>query len=94
MKVQEARFRQFFYRYQNAVLKADREAEDAMVSYFKGQERTKYLAESVVAAHRTVEITYDQYRHGAVDFTPVFIFEVGAHVAAGRSCPGAGETSP
>jgi len=29
----------------------------------------------VTAAQRVVQITYDQYRQGAVDFTPVFIFE-------------------
>jgi small subunit ribosomal protein S16 len=41
----------------------------------KAQERMKYLTDSVVAARRTVEITHDQYRQGAIDFTPVFIFE-------------------
>ena len=75
VQVQEARFRQLFFVYQDAVLKANREAEDAMISYRKSVERTKYLASSVTAAQRVVEITYDQYRQGVVDFTPVFIFE-------------------
>jgi outer membrane protein TolC len=73
--VQEARFRQLFFTYQDAVLKANQQAEDAIISYHKSQERTTYLTTSVTAARRVVEITYDQYRQGAVDFTPVFIFE-------------------
>jgi NodT family efflux transporter outer membrane factor (OMF) lipoprotein len=75
VKVQEARFRQLFFRYQDAVLRANREAEDAMITYRKSVERTRYLSSSVAAAQRTVQITYDQYKQGAVDFTPVFIFE-------------------
>jgi NodT family efflux transporter outer membrane factor (OMF) lipoprotein len=75
VKAQEARFRQAVYQYQQTVLNANREVEDALIAYFKSQEQYKYLSESVAAAHRTVEITNDQYRYGAVDFTPVFIFE-------------------
>jgi NodT family efflux transporter outer membrane factor (OMF) lipoprotein len=75
VKAQEALFREFVYRYQEAVLRANQEAENAIIGHVKAGERAKYLAESVTAATRTVEITYDQYRHGAVDFTPVFIFE-------------------
>jgi hypothetical protein len=39
------------------------------------QEQTRYLQESVTAANRTVEITNEQYSQGAIDFTPVFLFE-------------------
>jgi len=75
VKAQEALFREFVYRYQEAVLRANEETENAIIGHVKSRERARYLAESVTAASRTVEITYDQYRHGAVDFTPVFIFE-------------------
>jgi NodT family efflux transporter outer membrane factor (OMF) lipoprotein len=75
VQAQEARFRQFVYSYQEAVLRAGREAEDAAVSFLKSQERARYLTESVAAASRTVEITRDQYKDGAIDFTPVFLFE-------------------
>ena len=51
------------------------EAEDAAVDFLKAQERVQFLNASVVAAGRTVEITYDQYRDGVIDFTPVFLFE-------------------
>ena len=75
VKAQEARYRQAAYRFQDAVLRANREAEDAIISHLKSQERTRYLNESVVAAQRTVTITNDQYTQGAIDFTPVFLFE-------------------
>jgi len=74
--VQESRFRDFVLNYQQAVLQANSEAEDALVGFAKSKEREVYLLQSAVAAQRTVEITYNQYRAGAVDFTPVFIFEL------------------
>jgi outer membrane protein TolC len=72
---QEARFRQAVAQYQGSVLNANREVEDSMVSYFKARERTHFLGLSVNAARRTVEITNDQYVHGSIDFTAVFLFE-------------------
>ena len=73
--VQEAVFRDFILRYQQAVLNANEEAENAIISFAKNKEQAEFEVESVAAAQRTVQITYDQYRHGAIDFTPVFLFE-------------------
>jgi NodT family efflux transporter outer membrane factor (OMF) lipoprotein len=75
VRVQDARFQQLAFAYQNAVLSAGREAEDAIVVYTKSQDQVSHLSASVDAATRTYEITIDQYRLGAVDFTPVFIFQ-------------------
>ncbi len=75
VKVQEARFGQLFYNFQQVVLNANREAENSIVAYAKSLDRARYLGESVTAATRVVQITNDQYKQGAVDFTPVFIFE-------------------
>ena len=72
---QKAVFRDFILRYQQTVLTADQEAEDAIYSFAKSKEQADFETQSVAAAQRTVQITYDQYRHGAIDFTPVFIFE-------------------
>jgi outer membrane protein TolC len=73
--LQEARFRELVAVYQQSVLQAGREAEDAAVSFLKAQERARFLRESVAAAARTVEITNTQYQQGAVDFTPLFLFQ-------------------
>ncbi len=75
VRVQDARFQELAFTYQNTVLQAGREAEDSIVAFLKAQEQRDRLAASVDAAVRTLEITYDQYRLGAVDFTPVVLFE-------------------
>ena len=67
--------RQLAYAYQDRVLNAGREVEDAMVVFLRSQEQTQHLDASVDAAARTVEITKEQYAQGEVDFTPVFLFE-------------------
>jgi NodT family efflux transporter outer membrane factor (OMF) lipoprotein len=73
---QEARFRESVLRFQHVVLEANREAEDAIYALAKSSERVSLLIGSVAAAQRTVQITHDQYRAGAIDFTPVFLFEL------------------
>jgi len=75
VRVQDARFQQLAYAYQNQVLEAGRETEDAIVLFLRSQQQARHLAASVDAAARTVDITKEQYNQGEVDFTPVFIFE-------------------
>jgi len=75
VEVQKARFRELVYRYQETVLRANAEAENALIRHAKSKQRADYLAISVSAAQRTVQITYDQYHQGVIDFTPVFLFE-------------------
>jgi outer membrane protein TolC len=75
VRFQDARFQELAYTYQNTVLQAGREAEDGIVGYLKAQEQTRNLNSSVNAAQRTVQISFDQYRDGAIDFTPVVLFE-------------------
>jgi NodT family efflux transporter outer membrane factor (OMF) lipoprotein len=72
---QKAVFRASVLAYQQSVLTANQQAEDAITSFAKSKEAETYLVESVNAAKRTVQITYDQYKNGVVDFTPVFLFE-------------------
>jgi outer membrane protein TolC len=75
VRVQDARFQQLAYAYQDQVLNAGREVEDSIVAFLRTQEQARYLDASVVAAARTVEITNEQYNQGAIDFTPVFLFQ-------------------
>jgi NodT family efflux transporter outer membrane factor (OMF) lipoprotein len=75
VRVQDARFQAAAYAYQDQVLTAGREVEDALIAFLLTQEQTRYLGDSVTAANRTVEITNEQYVQGAVDFTAVFLFE-------------------
>lgn len=75
VEFQDARFQELAYAYQNSVLNAARDAELAINGFLQAQEQASLLAASVEAANRTVEITTEQYRQGAVDFTPLFLFE-------------------
>jgi outer membrane protein TolC len=76
VRVQDARFQELAYAYQDRVLNAGREVEDAMVLFLRSQQETEHLRGSVAAAARTVEITEEQYRQGAVDFTAVYLFQI------------------
>ena len=75
VRVQDARFQELAFTYQNTVLQAAKEAEDGIVGYLKAHEETRNLNASVNAAERTVQISVDQYRDGVIDFTPVVLFE-------------------
>ena len=75
VRVQDARFQELAYAYQDQVLIAGQEAEDAIISFLKSQEQAQHLGASVTAASRTVEITNEQYNQGAIDFTAVFVFQ-------------------
>jgi NodT family efflux transporter outer membrane factor (OMF) lipoprotein len=75
VRVQDARFQQLAYAYQNQVLDAGREVEDAIVVFLRSQVQVQHLDASVAAAARTVAITDEQYNQGLVDFTPLYLFQ-------------------
>lgn len=75
VQVQDARFQQLAFAYQETVLQAAREAEDSIFGFLQSQDRAKFTAESADAARKALEVTDKQYREGAVDYTPVFIFQ-------------------
>ncbi|HZM00138.1 MAG TPA: TolC family protein, partial [Planctomycetota bacterium] len=70
----EAEFRAAVLDYQQAVLFAGQETEDALAALIKTQERLVPQAASAEAAARTVEIVQEQYAEGEVDFSDVFLF--------------------
>jgi len=67
----EQRERQAFVSYEQAVLKAIEEAESAIVSYAKSQQRRERLATAVASSRRSVEVSELQYRAGNVGFLNV-----------------------
>lgn len=72
IRVQEARFQQLAVQYQNVVLQANREAEDAIIGFLKSQQSVRSLVKSASAAGESVEIVSAQYNEGTVDFDRVF----------------------
>ena len=71
MRIEDARFQQLLFGYQNSVLKASQEVEDAVVGFVKAQEAAAAQENAVTAARRSVELAFLQYREGAVDFLRV-----------------------
>jgi len=71
VRVQDARYQQAIVNYQNTVLGAYQEVEDAMVGFVESQQETAYRSKAAGAASRSTEIARIQYREGAVDFQRV-----------------------
>jgi NodT family efflux transporter outer membrane factor (OMF) lipoprotein len=71
IRVQDARFQQLLVNYQNTVLSALAETENAIVAYLKARDQAKFLGDSVAAAQRSVELSLIQYREGTTDFNRV-----------------------
>jgi multidrug efflux system outer membrane protein len=66
--VQDARFQQIHEQYQDAVLRAAREVDDAAVAFARTGEQVMILTEAVKAAQRSLEIATLQYKEGLTDF--------------------------
>jgi len=68
----EARFEKAAFRYQQTVLNANKEVENALISFQKSQERAERLKNAVTATKRSVDLAVIQYREGAIDFERIF----------------------
>ncbi len=73
VRVQDARLEQLLIAYQNVVLKAQQEVEDALVAFLRAQERLQFLAQSTAAAKTSLDLAVLQYREGLKDFTTVLL---------------------
>jgi len=71
IRVEEARAEQAFQIYEQTVLLALEDVEDAMTSYVREQEREEALTRSVTAAEQSVELVDTLYRTGLTDFQNV-----------------------
>ncbi len=70
--VQDARFQELAIQYQQTVLEANEETENAIVSFLESQDQVKALDRGVTATKRSVELSLIQYREGDIDFNRVF----------------------
>jgi NodT family efflux transporter outer membrane factor (OMF) lipoprotein len=71
VRAQDARFQQTLVAYEDTVLRAAREVEDALIGFLKAQQRAGNLQRSVAAAQRAVELSFIQYKEGAENFQRV-----------------------
>jgi outer membrane protein TolC len=74
-------FEELVTSYENTVLRAQQEVEDAVAGYVGAREQVGYLSDSAAAAARSVDLSELQYREGAVLYTRVLdslVFKVNA----------------
>lgn len=73
--VQNARFLQLVAAYQQTVLDANQEAEDAIVAFRRLHTQIEFLQESVNEASDAVRVAQAKYRAGEIDFNRLFTVE-------------------
>jgi NodT family efflux transporter outer membrane factor (OMF) lipoprotein len=74
--VEEAQFMQQVAIYQQTVLDANREAEDAIVAFLQAQEQVRILQTGAAAAVESRDLVNDLYEGGRADFGRVFVAEL------------------
>ena len=77
VRVQDARFQELLISYQETVLRAQQEVEDSLAGFLRAQESSEYLAQSVSAAKRSLDLAVIQYQQGIADFTTVLTAQQG-----------------
>jgi NodT family efflux transporter outer membrane factor (OMF) lipoprotein len=75
VRLQDARFQESVWQYQQTLLTAGREVEDALVAFLQYQLQAKSLEVSVREAEGSVELVQAQYKGGLVDFNRVFTLQ-------------------
>src|SRR5262249_26627914 len=71
VRVQDARYQALVSDYENTVLRAQTEVENALAAFLRAEREVTLLGRSVDSASRAVDVADVQYREGAVDYTRV-----------------------
>ncbi len=71
VRVQDARYQQTLLAYQNSVLNAAREVEDALSTLSHTVIRAKYLLEGIETSEKSTELSMLQYQEGLADYQRV-----------------------
>jgi outer membrane protein TolC len=69
--VQDARLQQALIAYQETVIQAAREVEDAMTSLTSTRAQDEILGESVMVASRSAQLAFLRYKEGFADYQRV-----------------------
>jgi outer membrane protein TolC len=71
VRVEDARFQQSLFSYQNTIFKAAQEVEDGIAGFLREQEAAVFAQNAVTAAQESVHLSLIQYREGAIDYQRV-----------------------
>jgi NodT family efflux transporter outer membrane factor (OMF) lipoprotein len=75
IRLQDAKLQETIFSYQDTVLKAQREAEDAIVGFLKSQDQATKLQQAVEDIVQLNSLLLVQAESGATDFNRVFIVQ-------------------
>ncbi len=71
VRVQDARFQESIFDYQDTVLRAQQEVEDGLAAFLQSRKRSVSLEDAASSARRSADLALIQYREGATDYTTV-----------------------
>ena len=71
LRVEDARLQQRIASYQQTVLRAAQEVEDALTGYLKARADVAFSEASATASQRAADLALDQYRNGAASYAVV-----------------------
>ena len=69
--MEDARFQELAVNYENTVIRAAQEVEDAMVGFLRSQDAVVFLADAVKSSKRSVDLSLIQFREGLVHYQRV-----------------------
>lgn len=75
VELERERFRESVFNYQQSVLTAQQEVEDAIVGFLQEQDRANQLAEAVSTINEAEQIALTLYETGATDFNRVYLIQ-------------------
>jgi multidrug efflux system outer membrane protein len=71
IRIQETKTKQLYYYYEQTVLTAQEEVENAVTDYIHEKQRNAILEQSVQAARKSADMAQSLYRSGLTDFQNV-----------------------
>lgn len=71
VRIQDARLQQLVTKYQNTVLSAAREVEDAMSNIVLTRKQADYIRQTIISSRKSMELAMLQYEEGFVDYQRV-----------------------
>ena len=72
---QDAVFQERAVEYQQQILNANKEVEDALIAYLKNQQQVKILLDGTNAYKESVRLATLKYKAGETDFNQVFLLQ-------------------
>jgi outer membrane protein TolC len=75
VRVQDAQFQEAILNYQNTVLTAQQEVENALAAFADQQRSVALFTRAATAAHRSTQLALVQYKGGQTDYTTVLAAE-------------------